>query len=240
MANFRISVKDLSNFLRCPYLIKNRLGGSVVRITEEVTVGITVHEIRRRLNAIKRRCGLEKKWPEAPKSHIASMLESLSLPLMDKKTFQRSLQILLREWKWEHGLLSDYPLDVVYPVRMEDPLKMPPGIYGQADGILRDKGPLPIEYKTWDAGTEEADKLQLWAYCMGVEFKYRAGVPFGVLQYSDSPKRIMVELTPEARKAVLQTCEELVSFLETYETSRKPDQKLCATCLYPACEFKVV
>lgn len=240
MANLRISVKDLSNFLRCPHLIKNRLGSSVVRITEEVTVGIAVHEVRQRLNAIKRRCGLEKKWPESPKSHIARVLESLPLPLMDMKTFQRSLQILLREWMWEHRLLSDSPLDMIYPLKMEDPVKFPPGIYGQADGILRDNAPLPIEYKTWNPGTDGADKLQLWAYCMGVEFKYRTGVPFGILQYSDPPKRVLVEFTPEARKVVLQTYEELASFLETGETSRKPDQKLCATCLYPACEFKVV
>ena len=237
MANFRISVKDLSNFSRCPYLVKNKLEGTIPRITPRVTVGIAVHEARRRLNAVKRKYG--RKLPEDLNDCITQMPKGARLSI-GGEIFERSQHILLQEWKWEHGLLSDHPLDMVYPIRMEDPLKMPPGIYGRADGILRDKGFLPIEYKTWNGGTEEADKLQVWAYCIGVEFKYRASVPFGVLQYSDPPKRMIIEFTPEARKDVFQTYEELASFIETGETSWKPNQNLCATCLYPACEFKVV
>jgi CRISPR/Cas system-associated exonuclease Cas4 (RecB family) len=242
MANFRISVKDLSNFSRCPYLVRNKLDGMPPRITPAVAVGTMVHEARCELNATKRKFGLHEELPEHPEVYVAQTLEGLRLPsrLPRGEIFQKSLGIVLREWEWEHGMLSDFPLDLVYPIKMEDPLKFPPRIYGQADGILNDRGPLPIEYKTWNGGTEGGDELQLWAYCVGVEFKYRASVPFGVLQYSDPLKRIMIEFTPEARKTVLQTREEVESFLETGETSRKPDRNLCATCLYPACEFRVV
>jgi len=239
----RVSVKNLTDFLRCPYIIRNRIIGAPFAVNEDILIGALVHAARVALNPVKRKCMLKGNGGEDLGYHIWLALRRASrivpFSINQRKVFRSSFEILFKEWEWERELEESCPIDTIYPVRMEEPIKFPPGIYGQTDGLLlRDGCPTPIEYKTWDKGFEDIDRFQLLAYCAGARFKYRANVPFGVLQYSCPPKRMEVEFSAREGEFILEIYRELVEFFSNGETSHSPNLRACIGCGYLTCKHR--
>lgn len=236
----RLSVKDLASFSTCPYKLLNRSFGVAETINIDVIVGCIVHEARTKLNPIKRRLVLINITPEEMRSIIMDVLNKLRSegPFdLNVKEVGKSLSILNKEWEWEQRLMQTFSAEEIIPVKMEVPVKFPPGIYGRIDGLLFSNGyPSPIEYKTRDIGLGEADRFQLACYCAGVSFKYRADVRYGILQYSSPPRRERVAFTEEIKEKILRTYEKAVSFLETGEVSGEPSPRACSSCLYFGCK----
>lgn len=211
-------------------------------MSEDIIVGSLVHAGRFELNGLKRKCALGEEKPEWIESRIELALNRARKSILLgawTEALERSMEIIELEWEWERGLLERLPIDEVYPVKMEYPVKFPPDIYGRVDGILRRDGTLPpIEYKTWDKGFQEIEEFQLLAYCAGLEFRFRNRVPCGVLQYSCPPKRIELEFCKESMDRILEVYLELLDFMRTGETSRPPSAGACEGCGYMTCEHR--
>lgn len=239
----RVSVKEMSEFIRCPYIARNRHLGKLFAPSEDMVVGTVVHAARIFLNQFKRRFAQVGEKPKDMKNFALLSLKRArgEVPYLQRvdldRVFDRALDILVLEWDWELGLLQRFPPKAMFPIKMEIPVKFPPGIYGRVDGILRNGGPIPVEYKTWDKGFEDIDRFQLLAYCAGVQFKYRH-VPFGVLQYSSPPKRVKVEFGIREKELVLEIYREFTEFLSTGKTSRSPKTGACDCCGYLVCKHR--
>lgn len=237
-----LSIKDLTDFLLCPYLIENRMKRLPRKINEEMAIGVLVHAARVELNTVKRRLAVEgKPIGNCPKHFVELALQRVGclvpLEMRLERILARSTHILTEEWRWEQKLLPKHPLNAVYPIKMEEPVKFPPGVYGRADGILLlDEGPIPIEYKTWQTSINTIYSFQVWAYCMGISFKYRVPVHKGFLQYGYPPTRVEVKFGAGERAQVLKVYNDCANFLNTGKTSSKPTKGTCKRCRYQDCE----
>jgi CRISPR-associated protein Cas4 len=155
-------------------------------------------------------------------------------PIMEK-----TVDILFREWTWEISLLQKSKIDSVFPVKLEEHVKIPPGIYGMADGILmQNDQPYPVEYKTWKSNDFKIDRFQLAAYCIGIGYRYRSKVQKGILQFSSIPQRIEITIQEKDEKLIRDVYEEIMLFLETQQTYRKPTDKNCQFCGYVDCQYR--
>lgn len=199
-----LSIKDMTNFLRCPYTLLNRLTRQQFKFNDAIWIGTLVHAARTKLNPIKRKYTGENNSANLEKYVIIAIRKTkLKLPPKTEKEpiMQKAHDILLEEWQWEQTLLKNTNIDAVYPVKLEEPVKIPPGIYGMVDGILiEDKLPYPIEYKTWESTNASTNRFQLTAYCLGLSHRYRMKVSRGILQYSSPPHRTQITVNPNDEK----------------------------------------
>jgi len=216
--------------------------GLRVTVNENMVLGALVHAARVKLNAAKRGTVLNGKQTIDYESQVEATLQRVRYivpPNMDlEEIVARALRILTTEWMWEQELTRNRLVDAVYPVKMEEPVAFPPGIYGRVDGILLlDGNPLPLEYKTRGREPGDIEKLQVWAYCIGVGFKYHVPVRQGFLQFSSPPRRVSVEFDAQQKARVLERYYECVKFLNTGETEHKPI-RTCERCGYLNCKHR--
>jgi CRISPR/Cas system-associated exonuclease Cas4 (RecB family) len=237
-----ISIKDMANYLRCPYALLNRLTRQRFEFNDAIWIGTLVHAARTKLNPIKRRyingnnsCAMGKYITDAV--HYAR----IKIPPKTKKEpiIEKAHDILLQEWLWETSLLKNSHMDTIYPIKLEESVKIPPGIYGMIDGILmEDHLPYPIEYKTWESSNPEMDMFQLTAYCVGLSYRYRRTVQKGILQYSSPPHRAEMTVHKEDEERISDLYKEIMLFLETEQAFRKTLDKACRSCGYLDCQHR--
>ena len=143
-----IFIKDMANYLKCPYALLNRLTRQPFEFNDAVWIGTLVHASRKLLNPIKRRY-IDRKDSCAMERHITDVIHNarIKIPSKAKKEpiIGKAHDILLQEWLWEVSLLKISHIDTVYPIKLEESVKIPPGIYGMVDGILMENHlPYPI------------------------------------------------------------------------------------------------
>lgn len=216
--------------------------GVKISVNENMVLGALVHAARVKLNTIKKSTVLNGKQAMDYESQVEVALQRVKyrVPqnMNQEEILAQALSILTTEWMWEQELTRNQSVDAVYPFKMEEPVAFPPGIYGRVDGILLlDGNPLPLEYKTRGRNLGDIDKLQVWAYCIGVGFKYHVPVRQGFLQFSCPPRRVSVEFGAQQKARVLKLYHECVKFLNTSETEHKPI-RTCEHCGYLNCKHR--
>jgi CRISPR/Cas system-associated exonuclease Cas4 (RecB family) len=237
-----ISIKDMTNYLRCPYTLLNRLTRQPFEFNDAVWIGTLVHAARTKLNPIKRRC-IDGNNSCTMEKYITDAIHNarMKIPPKTKKEpiIEKAHEILLQEWLWEASLLKISYIDTIYPIKLEESVKIPPGIYGMVDGILMENHlPYPIEYKTWESSNQEMDRFQLAAYCVGLGYRYRRTLQKGVLQFSSPPHRTEISVRKEDERRIVDLYKEIMIFLKTGQTSRQPLDKACQFCGYVDCQHR--
>jgi len=236
-----ISIKNMANYLRCPYTLLNRLMRQPFEFNDAIWIGTLVHSARTKLNPIKRRYVNGNKCVMGRYVTDAIYDARIKIPPKTKKEpiIEKAHNILLQEWLWEISLLKNSHVDSVYPIKLEESVKIPPGMYGMVDGILmEDHLPCPIEYKTWKSSNLEMDRFQLTAYCVGLSYRYRRTVQKGVLQFSSPPQRTEITVCMEDERRIDDLYKEIMHFLETGQASRKPPDNVCQSCGYVDCQHR--
>jgi len=216
--------------------------GLRMTVNENMVLGALVHAARVKMNTVKKSTLLDEKQAMDYESQVEVTLQCVRYIVPPNMNLEgilaRALRILTTEWMWEQELTRNLSVDAVYPVRMEEPVAFPPGIYGRVDGILLlDGKPLPLEYKTRGRDLGDIEKLQVWAYCIGVGFKYRVPVRQGFLQFSCPPRRVSVEFGAQQKARVLELYHGCVKFLNTGKTEYKPI-RTCKRCGYLNCKHR--
>ena len=237
-----ISIKDMANYLKCPYALLNRLIRQPFEFNDAVWIGTLVHAARTKLNPIKRRY-IDVNNAGSMEQHITDAIYNarIKIPPKTKKEpiIEKAHEIILQEWLWEASLLKISQIDTIYPIKLEESVKIPPGIYGIVDGILMENNlPYPIEYKTWESSNQEMDKFQLTAYCVGLGYRYRRTLQKGILQFSSPPHRTEISVRKEDERRIVDLYKEIMIFLETGQTSRQPLDKACQFCGYVDCQHR--
>lgn len=104
-----------------------------------------------------------------------------------------------------------------------------------ADGIsLNGHGglwqPYPVEYKLGKPKEHNADEMQLCAQAMCLEEMLCCTIPCGALFYGEPRRRTEVEFTPELRRAVEDSLNEMHDYYKRGYTPKAKPHKGCSTC----------
>ncbi len=95
------------------------------------------------------------------------------------------------------------------------------------DGLWQ---PYPVEYKRGKPKEHNADEMQLCAQAMCLEEMLCCTIPCGALFYGDPRRRTEVEFTPELRRAVKDSLNEMHDYYKRGYTPKAKPRKGCSTC----------
>ena len=90
--------------------------------------------------------------------------------------------------------------------------------------------PYPVEYKRGAPKANDADALQLCGEAMCLEEMLCCDIPVGFLYYGETRHRTRVEITPELRKRVADTAEEMHQLCRKRHTPKGKRTKACNAC----------
>lgn len=95
------------------------------------------------------------------------------------------------------------------------------------DGLWR---PYPVEYKRGKPKEHNADEMQLCAQAMCLEEMLCCTIPCGALFYGEPRRRTEVEFTPELRRAVEDSLNEMHDYYKRGYTPKAKLRKGCSAC----------
>ena len=95
------------------------------------------------------------------------------------------------------------------------------------DGLWQ---PYPVEYKRGKPKEHNADEMQLCAQAMCLEEMLCCTIPCGALFYGEPRRRTEVEFTPELRRAVKDSLNEMHDYYKRGYTPKAKPRKGCSTC----------
>lgn len=95
------------------------------------------------------------------------------------------------------------------------------------DGLWQ---PYPVEYKRGKPKEHNADEMQLCAQAMCLEEMLCCTIPCGALFYGEPRRRTEVEFTPELRRAVEDSLNEMHDYYKRGYTPKAKPRKGCSTC----------
>lgn len=107
--------------------------------------------------------------------------------------------------------------------------------YRNADGISLNGHdglwqPYPVEYKRGKPKEHNADEMQLCAQAMCLEEMLCCTIPCGALFYGEPRRRTEVEFTPELRRAVEDSLNEMHDYYKRGYTPKAKPRKGCSAC----------
>lgn len=95
------------------------------------------------------------------------------------------------------------------------------------DGLWQ---PYPVEYKRGKPKEHNSDEMQLCAQAMCLEEMLCCTIPCGALFYGEPRRRTEVEFTPELRRAVEDSLNEMHDYYKRGYTPKAKPRKGCSTC----------
>ena len=95
------------------------------------------------------------------------------------------------------------------------------------DGLWQ---PYPVEYKLGKPKEHNADEMQLCAQAMCLEEMLCCTIPCGALFYGEPRRRTEVEFTPELRRAVEDSLNEMHDYYKRGYTPKAKPRKGCSAC----------
>lgn len=95
------------------------------------------------------------------------------------------------------------------------------------DGLWQ---PYPVEYKRGKPKEHNADEMQLCAQAMCLEEMLCCTIPCGALFYGEPRRRTEVEFTPELRRAVEDSLNEMHDYYKRGYTPKAKLRKGCSAC----------
>ncbi len=95
------------------------------------------------------------------------------------------------------------------------------------DGLWQ---PYPVEYKRGKPKEHNADEMQLCAQAMCLEEMLCCTIPCGALFYGEPRRRTEVEFTPELRRAVEDSLNEMHDYYKRGYTPKAKPHKSCSAC----------
>ena len=95
------------------------------------------------------------------------------------------------------------------------------------DGLWQ---PYPVEYKRGKPKEHNADEMQLCAQAMCLEEMLCCTIPCGALFYGEPRRRTEVEFTPELRRAVEDSLNEMHDYYKRGYTPKAKPRKDCSAC----------
>lgn len=95
------------------------------------------------------------------------------------------------------------------------------------DGLWQ---PYPVEYKRGKPKEHNADEMQLCAQAMCLEEMLCCTIPCGALFYGEPRRRTEVEFTPELRRAVEDSLNEMHDYYKRGYTPKAKPRKGCSAC----------
>lgn len=95
------------------------------------------------------------------------------------------------------------------------------------DGLWQ---PYPVEYKRGKPKEHNADEMQLCAQAMCLEEMLCCTIPCGALFYGEPRRRTEVEFTPELRRAVEGSLNEMHDYYKRGYTPKAKPRKGCTAC----------
>lgn len=95
------------------------------------------------------------------------------------------------------------------------------------DGLWQ---PYPVEYKRGKPKEHNADEMQLCAQAMCLEEMLCCTIPCGALFYGEPRRRTEVEFTPELRRAVEDSLNEMHDYYKRGYTPKANPHKGCSAC----------
>lgn len=95
------------------------------------------------------------------------------------------------------------------------------------DGLWQ---PYPVEYKRGKPKEHNADEMQLCAQAMCLEKMLCCTIPCGALFYGEPRRRTEVEFTPELRRAVEDSLNEMHDYYKRGYTPKAKPRKGCSAC----------
>lgn len=95
------------------------------------------------------------------------------------------------------------------------------------DGLWQ---PYPVEYKRGKPKEHNADEMQLCAQAMCLEEMLCCTIPCGALFYGEPRRRTEVEFTPELRRAVEDSLNEMHDYYKRGYTPKAKPRKGCSMC----------
>ena len=95
------------------------------------------------------------------------------------------------------------------------------------DGLWQ---PYPVEYKRGKPKEHNADEMQLCAQAMCLEEMLCCTIPCGALFYGEPRRRTEVEFTPELRRAVKDSLNEMHDYYKRGYTPKAKLRKGCSAC----------
>lgn len=95
------------------------------------------------------------------------------------------------------------------------------------DGLWQ---PYPVEYKRGKPKEHNADEMQLCAQAMCLEEMLCCTIPCGALFYGEPRRRTEVEFTPELRRAVEDSLNEMHDYYKRGYTPKAKPRKGCTAC----------
>lgn len=95
------------------------------------------------------------------------------------------------------------------------------------DGLWQ---PYPVEYKRGKPKEHNADEMQLCAQAMCLEEMLCCTIPCGALFYGEPRRRTEVEFTPELRRTVEDSLNEMHDYYKRGYTPKAKPRKGCSTC----------
>ena len=90
--------------------------------------------------------------------------------------------------------------------------------------------PYPVEYKRGKPKEHNADEMQLCAQAMCLEEMLCCTIPCGALFYGEPRRRTEVEFTPELRRAVEDSLNEMHDYYKRGYTPKAKPRKGCTAC----------
>lgn len=90
--------------------------------------------------------------------------------------------------------------------------------------------PYPVEYKLGKPKEHNADEMQLCAQTMCLEEMLCCTIPCGALFYGEPRRRTEVEFTPELRRAVEDSLNEMHDYYKRGYTPKAKPRKGCSAC----------
>ena len=90
--------------------------------------------------------------------------------------------------------------------------------------------PYPVEYKLGKPKEHNADEMQLCAQAMCLEEMLCCTIPCGALFYGEPRRRTEVEFTPELRRAVEDSLNEMHDYYKRGYTPKAKLRKGCSAC----------
>lgn len=90
--------------------------------------------------------------------------------------------------------------------------------------------PYPVEYKRGKPKEHNADEMQLCAQAMCLEEMLCCTIPCGALFYGEPRRRTEVEFTPELRRAVEDSLNEMHDYYKRGYTPKAKPRKGCSAC----------
>lgn len=101
--------------------------------------------------------------------------------------------------------------------------------------------PYPVEYKHGKPKENDADRLQLCAEAMCLEYMLSCDIPEGALFYQHTKRREIVTFTTELREQVQQYCRQMHDYFSRGYTPKAKFRPRCKSCsLLDVCQPKML